>query len=338
MDLSPNDIRNYEFNTQMRGYDKEEVESLLDQVATAWEDAKQDNLKLSMEIDSLKTQIDNLKQFEDTIKKAAIDARRSADETMAKAKDEASKIMADAEREAAEMVGSKVHEVEHLKNQIEELEQTKRSFISELRKLILQHQDLIDEIASSDVKKELSSHTSVAAMSTTSEPSEHNDSNGFDITDSTDVTRDKIETLAKDSSDDDYDDDDNNDSGEIPTMEQPEQEPQPAQKFEAPQQEAPVDDELAAALNNYHADSNDAQPQMPAAPAPGQFVETNKKAEEVPDEFIPVGEVKTSDPNADTDRVQLQHRHEPAVAEDIAAELDSVVAKFEEEMDKAEKS
>lgn len=318
MDLSPNDIRNYEFNTQMRGYDKEEVESLLDQVATVWEDAKQDNLKLSMEIDSLKSQIDNLKQFEDTIKKAAIDARRSADETMAKAKEEASKIMADAEREAAELVGSKVHEVKHLETQIEELEQSKRSFVSELRQLIVSHQDMIDEIASSDVRKELSNTVSASV--------DHNDSNGFEVTDSTDVTRDSIETLANEESGSDKDD--NNDSGEIPTMEQ--DQPQTAQA------EAPIDDELAQALNNYRADKAPEQ-SHPAVPAPGQFVETDKAADEIPEEFIPVGEFKGNDPNADTDKVSVQ-RHEPVVAENIAAELDSVVAKFEEEMDKAEKS
>ena len=48
MDLSPNDIRNYEFPSQMRGYDKEEVDNLLEQVAAALEEARQQNLKLSM--------------------------------------------------------------------------------------------------------------------------------------------------------------------------------------------------------------------------------------------------------------------------------------------------
>ena len=38
MDLSPNDIRNYEFPSQMRGYDKDEVDSLLEQIAAAMEE------------------------------------------------------------------------------------------------------------------------------------------------------------------------------------------------------------------------------------------------------------------------------------------------------------
>ncbi len=61
MDLSPNDIRNYEFSNQMRGYDKEEVDSFLDKIAEGLENLKQDNLKLSMEIDSLRSQISAFK-------------------------------------------------------------------------------------------------------------------------------------------------------------------------------------------------------------------------------------------------------------------------------------
>ncbi len=96
MSLSPNDIRNYEFPTQMRGYDKEEVDSFLDTIATSLENMKQDALKLSMENDSIKSQLESLKQFEDSIKGAAIDARKNADATMANAKDEAETLLADA--------------------------------------------------------------------------------------------------------------------------------------------------------------------------------------------------------------------------------------------------
>ncbi|MFQ5452850.1 MAG: DivIVA domain-containing protein, partial [Candidatus Zixiibacteriota bacterium] len=93
MDLSPNDIRNQEFSNKMRGYDKEDVDNFLEKVAEALENARQENLKLSMEIDSLNTQITGLKQFEDTIKNAAIDARRNADLTIANAKKEADLIL-----------------------------------------------------------------------------------------------------------------------------------------------------------------------------------------------------------------------------------------------------
>ena len=72
MSLTPNDIRNYEFSNQMRGYDKEEVDDFLEQTARALEEVKQENLKLSMEMDSLKSQLAGLRQFEDKIGRAHV--------------------------------------------------------------------------------------------------------------------------------------------------------------------------------------------------------------------------------------------------------------------------
>ena len=43
MELSPNDIRSFEFNTQMRGYEKNEVDDLLEDVAVALESARQES-------------------------------------------------------------------------------------------------------------------------------------------------------------------------------------------------------------------------------------------------------------------------------------------------------
>ena len=83
MDLSPNDVRNYEFSTQMRGYARDDVDDFREQIAAAMEILKQENHKLSMEIDSVKMQLSGLRHFEDTIKDAAIDARRNADMTVA---------------------------------------------------------------------------------------------------------------------------------------------------------------------------------------------------------------------------------------------------------------
>ncbi|MBD3402924.1 DivIVA domain-containing protein, partial [candidate division GN15 bacterium] len=67
MDLSPNDIRSYQFPNQMRGYDREEVDGFREQMAQAFETLKQEQVKLSMENESLKNQLAALKQFEDTI-------------------------------------------------------------------------------------------------------------------------------------------------------------------------------------------------------------------------------------------------------------------------------
>ena len=187
MDLSPNDIRNYEFPGQMRGYDKEEVDNLLEQVATALEEARQQNLKLSMEVDSLKTQLSGLKEFEDTIKGAAIDARRNADATLADAKQEAEELLSKAKDKAEQIITTQEEKIGQVTDQLEKLEQTKRSYITEFRALINSHMDMVDVIATAEIKKDIHGDQPDAAAPTSEQ---------IEVTDSTDVTRKEVETLA----------------------------------------------------------------------------------------------------------------------------------------------
>ena len=129
MDLTPNDVRSFEFSTQMRGYDKDDVDSFKEQVANALENIKQENLKLSMEMESVKSQLTGLKQFEDTIKSAAIDARRNADLTVGNAKQEAELILAKAKSESGKMVLTNSNKIVELEEQISKIELTKKSYL-----------------------------------------------------------------------------------------------------------------------------------------------------------------------------------------------------------------
>ncbi|RME28749.1 MAG: DivIVA domain-containing protein, partial [Candidatus Zixiibacteriota bacterium] len=150
MELTPNDIRNYEFPTQLRGYDKEEVDNFTEQVAAALEQAKQENLKLSMELEAIKGQLTSLKQFEETIKSAAIDARRNADSTVAAAKAEAQKIIAQARSEAEQVLNARSEQIAQLENQMAKLEMTRKSYVKKLRSTIESHLEIIDEIISEE--------------------------------------------------------------------------------------------------------------------------------------------------------------------------------------------
>ena len=133
MDITPNDIRNFEFGSQMRGYDKEEVDSFLDKIAYGLEEMKQESLKQSMEIDSVKTQLSGLREFEETIKSAAIDARRNADMTIETAKREGDLILSKARSEAEQILESRTSQINELENQIAKLQMSKKSYLGKLR-------------------------------------------------------------------------------------------------------------------------------------------------------------------------------------------------------------
>ncbi len=366
MDLSPNDIRNYDFPSQMRGYDKEEVDNLLERVAVALEEARQQNLKLSMECDSLKTQLAGLKEFEDTIKNAAIDARRNADATIANAKKEGAEIIAKVKKQTEELAACYDTKKGEIEKQMAELEQVKRSYISKLRSLINSHLDMVDEVATADVKKEIhgEGHDEPAGK-----PEVASDNGGIEVTESEDMTRKKLETLASQPSDVDSEADDDNGAEEAVEQE-------PGVEEAAPK---PIDPELAAALEKYKSQAEkkprDLNPEdFGPAPPQGTIIETDQSAEDIPAGFIakiadaelkPQKPAKQSDDelengeseeqdgsgvsldsqdrptehNAiDIDQPTAEDKAKAKVSpDDLAEALDGVVSKFEEEMDKAEK-
>jgi cell division initiation protein len=354
MELSPNDIRSFEFGNQMRGYDKDEVDAFLEQVAGILEAARQENLKLSVEIESLKSQLSGLKQFEDTIKSAAIDARRNADMTVANAKQEAQLMLSKAKNEAETVLVSRTRKMDNLEEQINKLSLTRKSYLSKLRSLIQSHMDIVDGVDGPD--------------SEVSKPEE-----AIQVTESSEVENKNRETVATKPS---------QEKAAAPEeANAPSDDPVPdmsdsskvmlsealrgvLKEDETPDGSAPVDPELAQALENYkkaaaHTLPTDTASMPPATPElsqPGEVIETNALAEDIPAGFVArngeleedhstdkvsVSETNHEDPSRSDDADGDSESDEPASPlepNQLAEELDEVAAKFDKEMDKAEKS
>jgi DivIVA domain-containing protein len=334
MDISPNDLRTYEFQAQMRGYDKEEVRNILEKAATALEKSKQDHLRLSMEMDSLRSQLAGLRQFEDSIKNAAIDARRNADQTIANAKREAEILMTKARAEAEQVFGSRTNRVEELEAKITALENTHKNYMAKLRSLISSHMDMVNENA--PIKLD---------GTRTSEPGP------LDVTDSADITTKSRTTFATEP--------------EAPKPVHFEEANAPG-KFIAslPTQQKPVtqtsqvDPELAATLEQYTNRSGKVPTQQPPAPITSkiptqQFATVHEPpATPAPDasgrlhissNFSSPQSFEHSSINIDASTAPAAKPQPPSndgslSADNLADELDRVVAKFEEEISKAEKS
>jgi len=351
MDLSPNDIRSYEFPNQMRGYAREEVDNFLDRVADALEGVKHENLKLSMEIESLKSQLAGLMQFEDTIKSAAIDARRNADMTIATAKQEAEMITSKARTEADNLIAQRSRDVAEIENQITKLGLTKKSYLSKIRSLIQAHLEMVDEIDAVEIDGARASEA-------------------IKITQSTDLTTEQRETVASRPSETPsqtveeapamtadeesvaVDSDVAKDVEDAIRADEPEVQPESKQ---------PIDPELAAALESYKKTTTEQvetenvyTPPAGTSPPQGVVVETTARAEDIPDGFIakeeeldneratdkvPVAEADTSaEPNSLNPDESTKASPNPLDPDSLAGELDEVATKFDEEMDKAEKS
>ncbi len=373
MDLSPNDIRNYEFSSQMRGYSKDDVDSFLETVAVTLEQVKQENLKLSMEIDSLKSQLAGLRQFEDTIKSAAIDARRNADMTVTNAKKEAELILTRAKSEAEKVIASRTQELQRFEAQLARAEMIRKSYYAKLQSLIKSHLDMVEgmagDVGPSDVRGDDYPESTKAASR----------SDSIEVTESSEVDRRTMETVAgqpspsepltmeeanaaerivavSDETSASPTPDDEAADAELTAMED-------VSTTGVEEESKPIDPELATALQHYQQTQSEQHDETAPPivnteplPKPGAFVETDRRAEDVPPGFV----IKESDASAlspddqsdhATDRVKVSdsqtadqgsgstgEQGQGMAPEKLADELDKVVAKFEEEMDKAAES
>lgn len=432
MEVTPNDIRNYKFPNQMRGYDKHAVDSLLEQVADELERLKQENLKLSMECDSVKSQLAGLRQFEDTIKNAAIDARHNADHLVANARREAELVLEKARNAGEQLVQHQGHRLQEIESQLQRMELVRKAYLTKLRNLISSHMDIVEEIAQADVKRDLSATetytaplgrpapTPAPAPARAAAPAQAAptptapaakapappkpqpkpapvapkapvaDSFNFDIpelnqeetgniqiTDSSEVSRHAMETIGTSAQHEQRKTEEANapGTGAIPIVSPHRDEA--AAHDDAGSSESLLDPELAAALASYksheHQHAHGSRSAEPP-PRPGEFVETSRRAEDIPPGFISGNNDFTTNPKAEldvdleinTDKVQTPARPHvapevqdsptehnaididpPAVRPvreivpngiDIAAELDRVAEKFAEEMDRAAKS
>ena len=308
MELSPTDIRNHQFASQMRGYDKTEVDTFKEQVAQTLETSKQELMRVTMELEAVKLQFAGIKQFEDTIKGAAIDARRNADATIALAKKEAELILQNTKTEVETIIASRRQRISEVESELEKLELARQAYLQKLRAMIGSHLELVEAINGSE--------TAVRPKSTT--PLKESSSEDIEITDSSEVRGTRRETVATPPS-----------KG---TGERTEEVNAPSHIMPVA---GPIDAELAEAVKQYQGRQQGRNAQPPdGSTIPGR--NQTRPAEEAPSGFV--------NNNQDTPRKSERAAGisspsgAPIPAEVLAKELDEVVAKFAEEMDKAAKS
>jgi len=320
MSLTANDIRSIEIRSQMRGYDKEEVDNLLEQVAVALETTKQENVKLSMEIDSLRSEVASLKENEDVIKGAAIDARKNADATIKGAKKEAVEIVNKAKEEAKAIIAGNSKKVQEIEKHIQSLDQNRKTYLSKLRTLISSHLELAEREAVMDVREAMAE----AAESVTA-------SGSITVTNTEDVTTESREIIA-DTDDEDVDSPDDQED------DYPEDDSGPEKQAELRDEDEPSAAELEKALKQYQdseseADSEPTQPPTatpPSLASPGQkWEETSALADEVPPEFI----VKSNEPktNAPTGSAASPHPKANKTGKmDVNKEFNEIASKLKD--------
>lgn len=130
MRITPLEIRNHPFSKVLRGFDADQVESFLQQVASQVEDLSKENGLLATKVKELSTDLERYKKTEGVLNETLLTAQRATDEAKANAQKEAELIIREAEVRAERLVGESREQAYALQNDLKSLKAQKRAFLA----------------------------------------------------------------------------------------------------------------------------------------------------------------------------------------------------------------
>lgn len=144
MNITPLDIRKQEFGRKLRGYDAEEVQGFLDQVAGALEEANASVATLEERLKEAESRLGHYRLIEQNLQDAAVTVQRSLDETKRLAEKEAELIVREAHTRAEKEAEALKDRVSRLQDDVATLEMQRANFLVRLRAVVRSQSDLIE--------------------------------------------------------------------------------------------------------------------------------------------------------------------------------------------------
>jgi cell division initiation protein len=112
MMLTPLDIHNKEFKRSFRGYNEDEIDEFLEEIAKDYEVLYRENIDLKENVERLKSKVDNFERLENTLHSTLIVAQETAEEVKANANRESESLRSSANREAGDLRANAKKEAE----------------------------------------------------------------------------------------------------------------------------------------------------------------------------------------------------------------------------------
>lgn len=134
MRISPLDIRQQQFTVKMfRGFDSQEVDAFLDDVADDYEAVLKENALLKEQLATLEERSRGLAEREKALQDTLVTTQRLGDEMKASSRREAELHMREAELRGEKLLEEVRSEEAKIKTEIQQLRRTKRQLIEDLR-------------------------------------------------------------------------------------------------------------------------------------------------------------------------------------------------------------
>ena len=134
--VMPLDVRQAKFPTSMRGYDREEVATFLEQTAEAFEIALRDNDRLRQEVARLEGALAQFRDLEGSLKNTLMSAQKLADDMRENAAQESARIVREAEGRAEMILQKALGRLEDIQREIDGLRMKRREAEASIEAII----------------------------------------------------------------------------------------------------------------------------------------------------------------------------------------------------------
>lgn len=143
--ITPVDLENKEFGKAFRGYDIDEVESFLTELAKDYAKIYRENASLKDKNAILTDAVENYKEMEETMRSAIISAQRTSEEIIKNAHDQADNIVKEAKLRASEELAKMDGRIDALNRECAEIEGRSSLLRAKLKTVLNTYISMLDE-------------------------------------------------------------------------------------------------------------------------------------------------------------------------------------------------
>jgi cell division initiation protein len=144
MKITPLDIQQMVFRTKFRGYDREEVNRFLEELAQTVESLNRDNAMLRERLGLTEQQVSELKRTETTLSNTLVAAQSLADDVKRSANRDAELIVKEAELKAGEVIRQARVELGETQRDLSQLQKQRLLMVERMRATLHTFERMLD--------------------------------------------------------------------------------------------------------------------------------------------------------------------------------------------------
>ena len=150
MNYTPNDLDNIKFKKNLRGYNEDQVNEVLDNIIQDYELYIKENVELKDRISVLNEGIQHYKNIEESLQNTLIVAQQTGEEIKKNSYEKAGNIVKEAEIKAQKIINDANQEVIKIRFEYEEMKKRLHLFKTKSETLLLSQLELLKQLFNPD--------------------------------------------------------------------------------------------------------------------------------------------------------------------------------------------